>query len=223
MATKYVQVDFDISPMQKKNIARAINSNTNVKLRLTNRQLQGDEASMLVTPRQAKQIEKAKSLGKGIILTLSTKQLEKMKTGGFLPVLLGALVSSLAPTIFNRIFPSKNQDGEGINLPKGRGVSRQHNMDIPQGMIIPYNGTNTTPNIEGYSARNGGYGAGINMPRGNGIMLPGGGAGKSSKTAKVYAAPKSGMGMKKKTSSKRQTGMSVGYVAPNSEKYQMLE
>jgi len=226
-----MQVSFDISPKQKKSIAGAINSGSSVQLKLTNKQLHGESATALVTPTQAKRMLKARNLGKGVVITLSKKQLEKMKTGGFLPVLLGALVSSLAPVLFNRIFPDKNS-GEGINLPGGRGMGKRKQMvddemqgeGVEPGTIVPYNGESTSLHINGYAAKTGGYGAkagqGIRLPGGNGIVLPGTTMKKSgSKTAKQYVG-KSAAGISKKKQLQKASGT---YIAPGSEAYQMLE
>ena len=232
--TKYVQIRFDISPKQKKSVAGAINSGSSVQLKLTNKQLHGESATALVTPTQGKRIIKAKNLGKGVVITLSKKQLEKMKTGGFLPLILGALVSSLAPVLFSRLFPGKSQDGEGIVLPGGRGMAKrkkvideeyQEGEGVEPGMIVPYNGESTSLNIAGYTSKNAGQGQqsaqGIRLPgRGSGIVLPGKTMARSgSKTAKQYVSAKSGAGMTKKKKPQR----AMGYVAPGSEKYQMLE
>lgn len=226
-----MQVQFDISPKQRKSVAGAINSGSSVQLKLTNKQLHGESATALVTSTQASRINKAKKLGKGVVITLSKKQLEKMKTGGFLPVLLGALVSSLAPVLFNRLFPGKSQDGEGIVLPGGHGMTKRKQMmdeeyqegeGVEPGMIVPYNGESTSLNIAGYTSKNAGQGqgSGIRLPgRGNGIVLPGTpGARSGSKTAKQYVG-KSGAGMTKK----KQPQRASGYITPNTEKYQMLE
>lgn len=210
MSTQYHQVRFDISLKQKKSIASAISSGSSVRLRLSNKQLHGHSSGILATKIQLRQIEKAKEKGTGLIVTLSKKQLENMKSGGFLPVLLGALVSSLAPVLFNKIFPDKNEnEGNGINLP-GRGINLPgRGINLPgrgvndSNFINPYNGTDTSYNIEGFSAKN----------SGNGIVLPG------SKSARKYQ-PKS-----LDFPEKKNKNLGMGFIDPMASNYkqQLLE
>jgi hypothetical protein len=209
MGTEYNEVSFDISPKQRKSLASAFNSDSSAKLKLTNVQLFGNNSTILATNSQIARIEKAKDLGKGILLSLSKKQMEKMKKhqdGGFLPVVLGALVSSLAPVLFSKLFPGK-QEGEGIELPNGRGLDIEPKQrQKGNGFIQPDNGGNTQYRINNFSAQN----------AGNGIVMPGKTSGSVS--AKKYVS-QAATGVKKK-----QVGMSVGYIHPTSETaYQYLE
>ncbi|HRP36660.1 MAG TPA: hypothetical protein PLS50_02515 [Candidatus Dojkabacteria bacterium] len=198
--TEYYKINIGISKKQQKSIADAVSSGSSVRLKLNNKQLYGSNASFLATKTQALQIEKAKKNAKGVMITLSKTQLQKMKEGGFLPVLLGSLVASLAPVLFNRLFPDKR--GEGIHLP-GSGIEDGQ-------YINPANGDNTNYNIEGFNANNAGIGAG------EGIVIPG------STTARRYVRSVKplhpiGQGLGKK---KKMNGM--GFIAPNSESFQEL-
>ena len=112
----YITMMLELTPKQRRTFTNAVRDGTGVKLKFSYNQLTaGGDAKLYITTAQKKHLEKAIRLRKGAILTLSKKQIHAMKTGGFLPMLLGALVSSLAPTLFNRLFPEKNdQDGHNV-------------------------------------------------------------------------------------------------------------
>lgn len=199
--TNYIEVSINISPRQQHSIANAIRAKSRVRLKFTNSQLQQNTNSkMLLTKSQILKIEKAIASGKGTTITLSLKQLNAMKTGGFLPVLLGALVSSLAPVLFNRLFPEKHGDGihtndltdyqgDGIRLPVGSGV------------IIPGNGDNSQYHITGQQIS---Y---LPDQGGSGVLLPG--TTQRIKKQKALGLP----------SRKKNKMLGMGYIAPNSETY----
>lgn len=97
----------------------AVSNQSTVRLRLTHESLSKDHnAQIHLTPTQHKAIERAKGKNKGLMITLSKKQLMYHQKGGFLPLLLGALVSSLAPVLFNRLFPDNSQQGQGLQVEK---------------------------------------------------------------------------------------------------------
>lgn len=211
----YHKISFDLSQKQRKSIADAASSGSSVRIKFTNKQLYGNNSSLLATQTQIRQMEKAKKLGKGVIITISKKQISHMQNGGFLPVLLGALVSSLAPVLFNKVFPDKSDEGRGINMP-GSGINMPGSginlpgkgMKTEQGVILPANGEDTSYHVTGFSARNAGIGANAGL----GIVIPG------TQTARRYQ-PKA-LGMPKK---KQRPLQGMGFISPNSEKFQMLE
>jgi hypothetical protein len=143
----YQKVDIDLSKKQQTSIAKSVEAGTSAKIKLSNRQLHGSSASFMATKTQAGQIQRAKVANKGVMITLSKKQIQSMREGGFLPILLGSLVSALAPTLFNRLFPDRSQSGDGI---------------------IPGNGESSSYHIDEFKAT----GNGISMP-GSGIIIPG--------------------------------------------------
>ena len=119
--TQYQEVDIHLSDKQRRAIANAISAKSSVRLKFTYDQLQtGTNAKLLLTSKQIARMYKSISLGKGTMITLSNAQLNKMKSGGFLPMIIGSLVSALAPVLFNKLFPDK--EGHGINLP-GAGIN----------------------------------------------------------------------------------------------------
>lgn len=200
----YRQVEIGLSKKQKESIARALEAGSSVRIKLSNKHLLSKGTSFLATKTQFNKMERAKKSKKGVVITLSKKQLHAMKVGGFLPMLLAGLASSLAPVIFNRIFPDKSQGGEGINMPGA-------------GFIAPANGENTSYHVKGFSAKNAGAGSGGNPgnPNGQGLVLPG------TKTAQRYGKqlPQQAQGVKKK---RQMRTVGMGFIDPMSEKFQML-
>lgn len=201
--SKYVEVKLNIIPSQRKSIATALQNNSSVRLRFTYKQLMENNVTLYVTPTQYKRIQKQIGLKKGIMITFSNKQLQAMKSGGILGPILGALVGSLAPMLFQKIFPDKegsgikktkvkksqndddNMTGEGRWDPLTMAIARQsfvsNGKPVPpqlQGNFLPDGNGINIPNGYGINIPNG-YGinipgSGINMP-GAGINMPGGG------------------------------------------------
>lgn len=196
----YRQVEIGLSKKQKESIARALEAGSSVRIKLSNKHLLSKGTSFLATKTQFNKMERAKKSKKGVVITLSKKQLHAMKVGGFLPMLLAGIASALAPTLFSRIFPDKSQSGEGF--------------------ITPANGENTSYRVQGFNAKNAGTGSGGNpaSPYGQGLILPG------TKTAKRYGSQipentQQAQGLKKKRQMKT---VGMGFINPMSEKFQML-
>src|SRR5206468_11854322 len=86
-----------LTKSQATKIKSAAENHTSVAIRLTKNNLQGNH-KLLLTQTQINQINRAKSLNKGMDLKLSAAQLEHLvKTGGLIPLL------SLIPLIFGGI------------------------------------------------------------------------------------------------------------------------
>lgn len=145
--TNYVEIGVTLTPTQHKQIAQAVQNNASARLRFTNHQLISHNAKVHVTPTQFKRMNKAKDSGKGIMITLTKKQLQYHKTGGFLPMLLGSLAASALPWLLNKVFPDK-QEGSGINRPKSRKEVQMMRNDA-EGINLPGYGIN----IPGYGIR----------------------------------------------------------------------
>ncbi len=93
----YTEYGFNLSDLQKKNLAYAVINNTGISLKLNYNQLLGD-FKIPLTNRQITCITKKRNDEKGVILKLSINQLKQMqKSGGFLPLL------ALLPVIFGGI------------------------------------------------------------------------------------------------------------------------
>jgi len=89
----YTDFGLTLSDQQKRALTNAMQKNkqTSVTLRLNSNHLQGQD-KLALTATQIKHITKAQSKNKGVNITLSKTQLQKMKKmGGFLPLLLAGL------------------------------------------------------------------------------------------------------------------------------------
>jgi hypothetical protein len=198
-----IETHISISERQKRAIKKALMNDHSVKMRLSYANLTGKSQKIYLTQRQYNKISKAKRNGKGCDITLSINQLDKMKKAGFLAPLLIGLASALAPTLFGRLFPEKQDQGSGIFIP---GTSNSgHGVQMANGEHI-YNNIRAD------------HGQGINLPHGNGgIYLPGNNAKRGRYKQKELQEPKEympGYGMKNK--------MGYGFVAPDSEAFQYL-
>lgn len=148
----YAETKINLSPKQRQSIAHAVQHKVPIRLKFSYAQLNGNNAKIHLTMTQHNKIQKAKMAHKGIMLTLSKKQLEYHQKGGFLPMLLAGLASALAPTLFNRLFPEKHE-GSGLQKCKVQKYEQDDNMNA-SGINMPAGG--------------------INMPNGHGINLPSG-------------------------------------------------
>lgn len=83
-----------LSQIQVNNLVKAIKTSTPVKLRFSIDQLRSNSGVMLpLTPTQIIKLDKAKAIGKGVMVSFSKAQIMQMKKdGGVLPVL-----AALAP------------------------------------------------------------------------------------------------------------------------------
>lgn len=239
--TNYMEVSVGITPFQRKSFARAVQSGSSVKLKLTYNQLVHHNVTLHVTRTQYKRIGKAISEHKGLMLNISNKQLSQMKKGGLLGNILGALVGSLAPILFQKVFPDNSQQGSGYIDPISRSIAKnafinENNnralkglppVTAPQfadGMNMPGTGLNMP-------------GSGINMPRGRGIntnaVTSNNGEGSMYHLAGNHTSflPDSYANVPSKTrpllqkNFPRGRGLSTGpgYMDPHSEKFQMLK
>jgi hypothetical protein len=87
----YNSFGLSLSNSQKKSLANAIQNQTSLTIKLNSSQLNGQDKLALTTT-QIKHITKSKNMGKGVSITLSKTQLQKMKKmGGFLPLILAGL------------------------------------------------------------------------------------------------------------------------------------
>jgi len=160
----------NLTQAQKRQIANAVQNGSGVKLRFKHGQLKhGDK--LLLTQRQLNKIEKSYQKGSGCEITLTKNQLNKMKTGGFLPMILPALVGAVAPFLLNKLFPDRSQQ-QGQGLMEGQGawdpaiMALTRNSLRQAGKPIPkeFNGDFLPDRV----------GQGILLPQGHGINLPGG-------------------------------------------------
>lgn len=221
MAENYVHTKIHLTDSQRKQIAKALEAGSGVSLKFTYSQLQKDDNyEILLTKTQHSRLEKKYKEGKGTTLKISLRQLNAMKTGGFLPQLLVGVASALAPMLFSKLFDNSSSQGSGILLP---------GSEEGNGILLPGGGT-----IDGDY---------VNYQNMNDRDIPGDNGGRlgySVDGSKTSYLPDSAMNLsnvqnpkaagldKKKPQKKRvqnqkaQTGMGT-YLDPMSEKFQMLQ
>ena len=92
---KYITQTISYTDFQKDKIKNACRKNTGVVIQLSNTQLFGKNDKILLTSKQAENVDKARLTKKGIRLEFSRNQLKSCKEGGFLPFLpiIGVLAS----------------------------------------------------------------------------------------------------------------------------------
>jgi hypothetical protein len=213
----YVPTELHLTESQRKSISAAAASGEGVRLKFTYRQLEMPENhKILLTKTQHAKLAKSYSGKKGLTITLSKKQMQSMKTAGFLPALLVGLASALAPTIFGRIFP-QSQEGSGVEEVEGSGIV----LPNGEGLVLP-------------------GGSGLVMPDGSGIFLPGakftrrnvnnndraiqGGNGESiTYRGSTSFLPDSSTNVHMSGTPKKKAPMAAGFVAPGSESFQELQ
>lgn len=228
MSSNYVEININLTPTQRNMIAKAVKSGSSARLKFTNSQLKGNNAKLYVSKMQYKRIQKALSNNKGVMLTISQKQLNQMKKGGILPLILPALIGAVAPFLLNKLFPGNSNEGSGIMLPyqqqprptrqkkiavnkeqnfeymgNGINIPMGHGMADESGPIKPANGENTQYHLAGNSSS----------------YLPDSYANSygydTSKYRKLKPLAQKNV--------KRAKGMADIYINPQSEKFQMLK
>ena len=157
--TNYVKTLLNLSPSQRKAIANAVSSKSAVTLRFSHAKLTSGKEPFMVSPSQAAKINKAINNGTGCQLTFRKSHWHSNQRAGFLPAILAALVSSLAPVLFNKIFPDKQEGhgfdpsgedgegGEGIMLPGAEGLPNTIQPD--NGGDVSYHVTGRGFNLPG--------------------------------------------------------------------------
>ena len=105
--TKYVNVKVNISEGQKEKLQHAIKASCSaVSIRLGHEDLKGNDV-LAVTNSQANKLTKAHENGKGITITMTSKQLKHNTKieGGFLGLLAG-LASKALPFVAKTVLPA---------------------------------------------------------------------------------------------------------------------
>lgn len=104
--TQYYAHGVTISDTQKNKIKSAIKNETDVSIKLSHSDLEGEE-KLLLTKGQMNKMEKAYENGKGITIKMSKTQVNKNKAyeGGFLAT-LAALAARALPMIARTVLPA---------------------------------------------------------------------------------------------------------------------
>ena len=96
--TKYFEYGVNLSVGQKENLAKAIQTNSELTLRLKNNQLRGSDELML-TKTQLNKLQKAASNRTGVDLKISKSQIRKVVQGGSLFSSLAMLGAKALPFV----------------------------------------------------------------------------------------------------------------------------
>ena len=152
--TQYINVKVKISEGQKEKLQHAVKENyPTVSIRLGHEDLKGNDI-IAITKSQAKKLTKAHENGKGITITMSSKQLKHNTKieGGFLG-LLAELAARALPMIAKTVLPAlgvgalsrlastgvQKAMGSGLYLKKG-GIVSQVETDGEGLYLKPYKG-----------------------------------------------------------------------------------
>ena len=107
MTVEYIDVQVNVSDEQKEKIRNAVKSGSNVSIRLSHKDFDGEDVLGL-TRAQIKRMEEAYKRNKGIVIKMSKAQLRHNMSieGGFLPAILGFLGSTVAPFLLKTALPA---------------------------------------------------------------------------------------------------------------------
>ena len=138
--TKYLEYGVNLSDGQKKSLAKAIKTGSELTLRLKNNQLSGSDELML-TKTQANKIKKAVSNRTGVDLKISKTQIRKsVKQGGSLfssLALLGAKVLPFVTKAASKAFPALATGA--VSALGSLGIDKIFGKGMNGGFLIPQN------------------------------------------------------------------------------------
>ena len=103
--TNYFEYGVNLSVGQKENLAKAIQTNSELTLRLKNNQLRGNDELML-TKTQLNKIQKAAASRTGVDLKISKSQIRKVVQGGSLFSSLAMLGAKALPFVASKALPA---------------------------------------------------------------------------------------------------------------------
>ena len=138
--TKYFEYDVNLSVGQKENLAKAIQTNSELTLRLKNNQLSGSDELML-TKTQLNKIQKAASNRTGVDLKISKTQIRKsVKQGGSLFSSLAMLGAKALPFVTKAASKALPALATGAVSALGSlGIDKIFGKGMTGGFVIPQN------------------------------------------------------------------------------------
>jgi hypothetical protein len=178
----YSEHGFNLSDLQKQNVAYAVINNTGITLKLNNSQLNGD-FKIPLTNRQITRINKKQNLKKGIVLKLSVNQLKQMrKSGGFLPLL------ALLPAIFGGLGAAGGIAGgvsAAVKASNERKAAEQALQEQQRHNRIIEEATRKAAGSGVFLKSGEGSGVFLNTGEGSGVFLKSGEGSKKAESPKV--------------------------------------
>lgn len=233
------EMNITLTENQKKQVARALANGSDAKVRLNKYQINNGDGKMFLTNRQYNKVNKAYQNGRGCDVLMTKKQLQKVKTAGFLPLLIPAAVGAVLPWLLNKVFPDRQGHGEGINIPgsglvvPGRGRPMKGGGLDPLGRLIAKNAAISANNdrvLRGeapvaYPELSGSGLPSLMADNGVEIMANNGGPISNNLRGKRsnFSPNSSGPTFPLQYPNRKTKQLSNVFLHPNSEKYQMLE
>ena len=134
--TKYFEYGVNLSEGQKTNLAKAIQTNSELTLRLKNNQLRGSDELML-TKTQLNKIQKAASNRTGVDLKISKTQIRKVVQGGSLFSSLAMLGAKALPFVASKALPALATGA--VSALGSLGIDKIFGKGMTGGFLIPQN------------------------------------------------------------------------------------
>ena len=137
--TNYFEYGVNLSVGQKENLAKAIQTNSELTLRLKNNQLKGSDELML-TKTQVKKLQKAASNRTGVDLKISKSQIRKVVQGGSLfssLAMLGAKALPFAVKAASKALPALATGA--VSALGSLGIDKIFGKGMTGGFLIPQN------------------------------------------------------------------------------------
>ena len=137
--TKYFEYGVNLSEGQKENLAKAIQTNSELTLRLKNNQLSGSDELML-TKTQLNKIQKAATNRTGVDLKISKTQIRKVVQGGSLFSSLAMLGAKALPFVTKAASKALPALATGAVSALGSlGIDKMFGKGMTGGFLIPQN------------------------------------------------------------------------------------
>ena len=137
--TNYFEYGVNLSVGQKENLAKAIQTNSELTLRLKNNQLRGSDELML-TKTQVKKLQKAAASRTGVDLKISKSQIRKVVQGGSLFSSLAMLGAKALPFVTKAASKALPALATGAVSALGSlGIDKIFGKGMTGGFLIPQN------------------------------------------------------------------------------------
>ena len=134
--TNYFEYGVNLSVGQKENLAKAIQTNSELTLRLKNNQLSGSDELML-TKTQLNKIQKAAASRTGVDLKISKSQIRKVVQGGSLFSSLAMLGAKALPFVASKALPALATGA--VSALGSLGIDKIFGKGMTGGFLIPQN------------------------------------------------------------------------------------
>ena len=134
--TNCFEYGVNLSVGQKENLAKAIQTNSELTLRLKNNQLRGSDELML-TKTQVKKLQKAASSRTGVDLKISKSQIRKVVQGGSLFSSLAMLGAKALPFVASKALPALATGA--VSALGSLGIDKIFGKGMTGGFLIPQN------------------------------------------------------------------------------------